>query len=202
MDEAQVNFKEPKGDGKKTNPLVNIGKIIKEYFGKPVKSLVMKVEDFQGIPMFLGMSDMLAAGTVKDSSGKDMNVNGGLLFGLTKGNNNLSWAGVNKKGAEEHLKRAMYLYESHKALFDRLWKEGKLPDGHIPMAIMSDPKKEDKISVNSFHIFLNKKLPFKIRGKKQKYKQVKINVVKNSYPIKNLKIREKFTRTKITVFCL
>ena len=136
MDEAQVNFKEPKGGGKKTNPLVNIGKIIKEYFGKPVKSLVMKVEDFQGIPMFLGMSDMLAAGTVKDSSGKDMNVNGGLLFGLTKGNNNLSWAGVNKNGAEEHLKRAMYLYESHKALFDRLWKEGKLPDGHIPMAIM------------------------------------------------------------------
>lgn len=136
MDEAQVNFKEPKGAGKKTNPLVNIGKIIKKYFGKPVKSLVMKVEDFQGIPMFLGMSDILAAGTVKDSSGKDMNVNGGLLFGLTKGNNNLSWAGVNKKGAKDHLKRAMYLYESHKALFDRLWKEGKLPDGHIPMAIM------------------------------------------------------------------
>ena len=136
MDEAQVNFKEPKGGGKKTNPLVNIGKIIKKYFGKPVKSLVMKVEDFQGIPMFLGMSDILAAGTVKDSSGKDMNVNGGLLFGLTKGNNNLAWAGVNKKGAEDHLKRAMYLYESHKALFDRLWKEGKLPDGHIPMAIM------------------------------------------------------------------
>ena len=87
-----------------------------------------------------------------------------------------------------------------------LAKLDEIPSGErnpcIPMAIMSDPKKEDKISVNSFHIFLNKKLPFKIRGKKQKYKQVKINVVKNSYPIKNLKIREKFTRTKITVFCL
>lgn len=136
MEDAQVEFKEPEGPKTTTNPLVNIAQKIKTYFGKPVKDLVRRIEDFNGIPMFLGMSDMLAAGEILDIEGKPMTVNGGLLFGLTGGNKNLSWAGVNKSGAQVHLDKARLLYERHKDLFERLWKEGKLPDGHIPMAIM------------------------------------------------------------------
>lgn len=136
MEDAQVEFKEPEGPKTTTNPLVNIAQKIKTYFGKPVKELVRKIEDFNGIPMFLGMSDMLAAGEILDIEGKPMTVNGGLLFGLTGGNKNLSWAGVDKSGAQVHLDKAKLLYERHKDLFERLWKEGKLPDGHIPMAIM------------------------------------------------------------------
>ena len=32
---------------------------------------------------------------------------------------------------------AVKLYNDNKALFEKLWKDGKIPNGHVPMAIIS-----------------------------------------------------------------
>ena len=90
--------------------------------------------------MLTGMSDILASGTVKDAQGNNMDVDGGLMFNILGKNTEAAWAGVNKDGAKTQFDNAVRLYEKNKVLFDKLWADGKLPQGHVPMAIarMSD----------------------------------------------------------------
>lgn len=113
-----------------------LDKVLKFLGLKNENQLLKNIEDFNGIPMILGMSDMLAAGTVKDSMGNDMEVDGGLLYNTLGKNINLAWAGVSKESSDNQVKQARDLYEANKELFDRLWAEGKIPQGHVPMAIM------------------------------------------------------------------
>jgi hypothetical protein len=113
-----------------------LDKVLKFLGLKDKNSLLKRIEDFNGIPMILGMSDMLAAGTIKDSMGGDMVVDGGLLYNTLGKNVGLAWAGVTEDGANNQVKQARELYEANKELFDRLWAEGKIPQGHVPMAIM------------------------------------------------------------------
>jgi hypothetical protein len=113
-----------------------LDKVLKFLGLKDKNQLLKKIEDFNGIPMILGMSDMLAAGTIKDSMGGDMVVDGGLLYNTLGKNVSLAWAGVTEDGANNQVKQARELYEANKELFDRLWAEGKIPQGHVPMAIM------------------------------------------------------------------
>jgi hypothetical protein len=113
-----------------------LDKVLKFLGLKDKNSLLKRIEDFNGIPMILGMSDMLAAGTIKDSIGGDMVVDGGLLYNTLGKNVGLAWAGVTEDGANNQVKQARELYEANKELFDRLWAEGKIPNGHVPMAIM------------------------------------------------------------------
>ena len=113
-----------------------LDKVLKFLGLKDKNSLLKRIEDFNGIPMILGMSDILAAGTIKDSMGGDMVVDGGLLYNTLGKNIGLAWAGVTEDGANNQVKQARELYEANKELFDRLWAEGKIPQGHVPMAIM------------------------------------------------------------------
>jgi hypothetical protein len=113
-----------------------LDKVLKFLGLKDKNSLLKRIEDFNGIPMILGMSDMLAAGTIKDSMGGDMVVDGGLLYNTLGKNVDLAWAGVTEDGANNQVKQARELYEANKEFFDRLWAEGKIPNGHVPMAIM------------------------------------------------------------------
>jgi hypothetical protein len=102
-----------------------------------VADMTKKIEDFEGMPMGVVMSDHLAAGNHKDSTGKPMELGGGILFntlGAIK-NRLLAWAGVNKEGANLQYEEAKMIYKANKALFDRLWAEEKLPYGHIPFAV-------------------------------------------------------------------
>lgn len=94
------------------------------------------IEYFQGMPMIVGMSDTLAAGTVVDSIGNPMEVEGGLLYNVLGKNKNAAWAGVTEEGAQIQYNEALELYNNNKNLFDKLWAEGKLPNGHVPMAIL------------------------------------------------------------------
>jgi hypothetical protein len=94
------------------------------------------IESFEGVPMVVGMSDTLAAGKVVDSIGNTMDVEGGLLYNVIGKNKNAAWAGVTKEGAQTQYNEALELYNNNKNLFDKLWAEGKLPNGHVPMAIM------------------------------------------------------------------
>lgn len=103
---------------------------------KKESQLYRRIEDFNGIPMMLGMSDILAAGEIKDSTGKPMTVDGGILFNSLGSNMELAWAGVNQQGATKQHENAVAMYNANKELFDRLWAEGKIPNGQVPMAIM------------------------------------------------------------------
>jgi len=96
---------------------------------------VKPIEYFNGIPMITGISDTAAGGTIKDSKGGDMEAKGGIMFNaLAKVK--AAWAGVKPSTSEGQFKNAVKLYKKNKPLFDRLWKEGKLPNGQIPMAII------------------------------------------------------------------
>jgi hypothetical protein len=112
---------------------------------KSVSDMLKNIQEFNGIPMIVAMSDVLASGVVKDSMGNDMKVDGGLLYNVLGSNTQLAWAGVNETGANTQLTEAKETYRANKELFDRLWKEGKLPNNHIPMVVV----RMDNAAINS-----------------------------------------------------
>ena len=128
----EVNFVTPTlSQDIQVNPIEESKSQVKEGAAE-----VRTIESFEGIPMVVGMSDTLAAGTVKDSTGNPMDVEGGLLYNVLGKNKNAAWAGVTEEGALTQYNEALELYNNNKNLFDKLWSEGKLPNGHVPMAIM------------------------------------------------------------------
>ena len=126
---------------KESNSIKKISQKVLDFIGvKSENDLLKPLDFFDGIPMLTGMSDILASGTVKDAQGNNMDVDGGLMFNILGKNTEAAWAGVNKDGAKTQFDNAVRLYEKNKVLFDKLWADGKLPQGHVPMAIarMSD----------------------------------------------------------------
>ena len=101
-----------------------------------VSDMLKNIQEFNSIPMIVAMSDVLASGVAKDSMGKKMKVDGGLLYNILGSNTELAWAGVNETGANTQYTEALDLYRANKELFDRLWKEGKLPQNHVPMVVL------------------------------------------------------------------
>jgi len=141
---AEANFKIPVGEKQTQVDPIALSKSLKKITDAQVKKLGFKsvddmlknIEEFNGIPMVVAMSDVLAAGTVKDSMGNDMQVDGGLLYNVLGRNKTLAWAGVNETGATVQFEEAKEMYRANKELFDRLWKEGKLPKNHVPMVVL------------------------------------------------------------------
>jgi hypothetical protein len=141
FEEVQDAERQDVGEAVAQNPTPT--KVKKGFFKKTLdflgltseSQLYRKIEDFAGIPMMIGISDTLGSGQFKDSMGNPMNVDGGLMFNFFR-NMSLAWANVDKKYAENLVKQAKQVYESNKELFDRLWKEGALPDGHVPYSIV------------------------------------------------------------------
>jgi hypothetical protein len=124
------------GESKSSTKEQDSADLVKALGLKSIDELNKRIEDFNGMPVILGMSDILGSGTYTDSMGNPMKVNGGILFGAFGGNTDLAWAGVQRNGAENQMNEAIALYNKNKELFDRLWEEGKLPMGHVPMVIM------------------------------------------------------------------
>lgn len=144
MPEEEKAFEEPTVSGEvEINPTEDskqpksvIDKVLKFLGLKDKGQMLRKIEDFDGIPMIMAMSDILSSGKIKDAMGNLMVVDGGLGFNTFGRNMELAWAGVTKEGAQKQYDEAVKLYEANKELFDRLWAEGKIPKGHIPMAVM------------------------------------------------------------------
>ncbi len=145
LDPRLVNYTTPKlsedievspiSEASDTSPIPQ--EILDFYGVKDATEFEKSIEEFEGIPMVRGgMTDMLGGGKVKDSMGNDMEIGGGIMFSLRNiANKGLAWAGIDKTGANTQYNDAVNLYNDNKALFERLWKEGKLPNGHIPMTI-------------------------------------------------------------------
>jgi len=141
--ESEVNFEStPEGgsvtvspfeDSNSTEEFTDADAIEMGFESK--EKAVQPIENFNGIPMITGISDTAAGGTIKDSKGGDMKAKGGVMFNaLAKVK--AAWAGVKPSTSEGQYKNAVKLYKKNKPLFDKLWKEGKLPNGQIPMAIV------------------------------------------------------------------
>jgi len=113
----------------------SISKVLNFLGIKDKNELLINIEDLVDIPMGMAMSDTLAGGDIVDSMGNKMNVGGGLLFNLFN-NIKLAWAGVKKSDSDKMYKEAYDNYIGHKELFERLWAEGRLPYGHVPIAVM------------------------------------------------------------------
>lgn len=137
MAPVQIEFQEPTGvETSIVSPIEQSKSVVKDITEDQAKALTRRLEDYNGLPMVTGMSDILASGVVKDSMGNDMQVDGGLLFNVLGPNKDLAWAGVNEGGAQAQYDAAVRLYESNKPLFEKAWDDGRLPNGHVPMAIM------------------------------------------------------------------
>lgn len=144
LDAEEVNFTTPSVSSKtQVNPIEESNSTVeftesdaKELGFENLDDMNREMSYYDGIPMVTGISDILASGTIKDSRGNDMEVNGGLGFNAQGKNKEAAWAGVAVDKSQSQYDGAVKTYEKNKTLFDRLWSEGKLPDGHIPMAIV------------------------------------------------------------------
>ena len=177
LDPRLVNYTTPKlsedievspiSEASDTSP---IPQEILDYYGiKDATELEKSIEEFEGIPMVRGgMTDMLGGGKVKDSMGNDMEIGGGIMFSIRNVlNKGLAWAGIDKTGANTQYNDAVNLYNNNKALFERLWKEGKLPNGHIPMTItkMADSGVNSNEAVFRYVLPKLKSIPLENRKK-------------------------------------
>ena len=137
MPQSELDFSEPElsQEGFEVNPIQE-SKSSSKISNEEATSLTKPIQYFNGMPMLHTVSDNLAAGVVVDSDGNPMEVEGGLLYNVLGKNLYAAWANVKKSDAENQYANAIKLYESNKDLFDKLWDDGKLPDGHIPMAVM------------------------------------------------------------------
>jgi len=123
----------PIGESKSSTKLTDSD--AKEIGFEKVSDMEKPIEYFEDIPMLKAISDILGGGTYKDAVGNDLKIKGGMMFNAIA-KVKAAWAGVKKSVSSAQYKNAVKLYNVHKDLFDRLWKEGRLPDGHIPMAII------------------------------------------------------------------
>ena len=137
----QVDYTAPQGEQVSVDPMEESNSS-EEFTDEDAKKLDFEskeemtkpIEYFNGMPMVFGVSDVLAGGTIKDAIGKAMKVSGGLMFNaLSKFK--AAWAGVKLSKSQEQVDAAVKVYKDNKALFERLWEEGKIPYGHVPMAI-------------------------------------------------------------------
>jgi hypothetical protein len=97
--------------------------------------------------MIFTISDQLTSGNVKNEfTGNTIDVNGGIGFNLTEGNEGSAWANTSEDESVKMLNRAKEVYSKNKDLFNRLWSEGKLPQGQVPMAIVK--MGQDSIQTN------------------------------------------------------
>ena len=118
MDEAEVNFTTPKGQTtSQVNPFeasnsstnLNENEVTDLGF-ESQDDMVGGIEEFNGIPMITGVSDIAAGGTIKDSKGNDMNAKGGVMFNaLAKVK--AAWAGVKRETSQGQYDNAVKLYK-------------------------------------------------------------------------------------------
>jgi len=143
------------------------------------------IESFDGIPMIVGMSDTLSAGTVTDALGNPMETEGGLLYNVLGKNKNAAWAGVTENGANTQYQEALEVYNNNKQLFEKLWAEGRLPNGHVPMAIM----RMSDTSINSNEAVFRYLAPL-VKSQPEENQKAALNALKSDIESKKISNKE------------
>lgn len=117
----------------------------------------VSITDFNGIPMMLTISDELTTGSIVNPATGNVisNLNGGVGFNYSEGNTDLAWAYTDKETATDTLNYAKDIYQKNKELFDKLWSEGKLPQNHIPVAVVKMGTEAINSNEAVFRVFLD-----------------------------------------------
>jgi hypothetical protein len=109
-------------------------KSLRDRFGENVK-VIKDMSFFEDTPFMFTISDQLTTGEwVSPFTGRTFDFYGGIGFNMANPGN--AWANVTETTANQTLATAKNIYENNKELFDRLWSEGKIPNGHVPMAVI------------------------------------------------------------------
>jgi len=118
-----------------TKEKTNIGSLT-DRFNDKVKT-IKDISELDGVPFIFTISDQLTSGKITNPfTGSTIDVKGGIGFNMTEGNEGNAWANTTEAEANNMLQRATDVYSKNKDLFDRLWSEGKVPNGHVPMAVV------------------------------------------------------------------
>ena len=122
---------------------------LNERTGGNFKEIDVKTLD--GVPVMWNISDQLTTGNYNPNvtdvnqnysvtnplTGNEItNLKGGLGFSSVKGHENIAWASVTQDKVNNQINSAKKIYENNKPKFDKLWAEGALPDGHVPMVVV------------------------------------------------------------------
>ena len=135
MDEELLNYTVP--SDLTTKEVLNY-ESLQERFGDNI-SVIEKADlaAMNGIPFGFTISDQLFTGTLKNpETGNTHELDGGIGFNGKEEYRDLAWAVVKPSGGNTAINNATQIYENNKSLFDRVWRNGTVPYGHVPIAIL------------------------------------------------------------------
>lgn len=135
MDEELLNYTVPSD---LTTKEVLDYESLQERFGDNIP--VIEKADLaamNGIPFGFTISDQLYTGTYKNpETGNSHELDGGIGFNGKEEYKDLAWAVVKPNGGQAPINNAIQIYQNNKSLFDRVWRNGTVPYGHVPIAIL------------------------------------------------------------------
>ena len=156
------------------------------------------IKTLNDVPVMWNISDQLITGDYNPNitdvnqnysvvnpftGNKITNLKGGLGFSSVKGHEDIAWASVTTEKVGAQQKAAKEVYEKSPAKFDKLWADGALPDGHIPMVIVKMGNDSMKSNEAMIRVISDNLESFPKKNKKAALKALKeqLKVVKKSY---------------------
>ena len=109
------------------------------------------INTLDGVGVIWNISDQLTTGNYDPSvtdikqnyyvtnpltGNKITNLKGGMGFGSVKGHEGIAWASINPSKVKGQQDAALKAYNKNPDKYNKLWADGVLPDGHIPMIIV------------------------------------------------------------------
>ena len=109
------------------------------------------INTLDGVGVIWNISDQLTTGNYDPSvtdikqnyyvtnpltGNKITNLKGGMGFSSVKGHEGIAWASINSSKVKGQQDAALNAYNKNPDKYNKLWADGILPDGHIPMIIV------------------------------------------------------------------
>ena len=135
MDEELLNYTIPSD---LTTKEVLDYESLQERFGDNIPVLEKAdLNAMNGIPFGFTISDQLYTGSLTNpDTGNSHELDGGIGFNGKEQYKDLAWAVVKPNGGQAPINNAIQIYQKNKELFDRVWRKGTVPYGHVPIAIL------------------------------------------------------------------
>ena len=99
---------------------------------------IKNLDIIKNIPVVFNISDQLTTGnTVNPQTGNTIDrLMGGLGFTGVEGHENLAWASVNKKTANDFYRKAKKAYKENKEVLEKFWEANPQYAGLVPMPVV------------------------------------------------------------------
>ena len=155
---------------------------------------LVNIKDFANMPMMVTISDELTSGEVTNPETGEVikNLKGGLMLNYIEGMDEYAWAYTNKRVTEDTFNTAKKIYKENEAIFDKLWKEGKLPDQHIPVAVVKMGKDAMKSNEAMIRQLVQNLATFPAKNKAAAYKALLPDIkALRATVVKRIKKKEK-----------